>query len=261
VSYSKKSLQDSVAFLEKQLQAAFASFELAKQALTHRSYANERRKETLENNERLEFLGDAVLDLVIRHRLMETLPLAREGELSKLRSILASEEVLANIARRIGLGELLLLGKGEDSSGGREKNSVLADALEAVLGAVYLSANWNDVLEVVSKLFEPEFQAVVEGRMNFDYKTRLQEKVLKLFRETPQYRLVSENGPSHEKNFFVEVFLESRTLAYARGRNKKEAEQQAAKAALEAFMNAELKQAEPRASEDMTGQHEEWGEQ
>ncbi|MCL2177908.1 MAG: ribonuclease III [Proteobacteria bacterium] len=251
-------LKKRIACLEQQLQVEFSSFELAKQALTHKSYSNERRREALSNNERLEFLGDAVLDLVIRHRLMEMLPLAREGELSKLRSILASEEVLANVARRIELGDLLLLGKGEDLSRGREKNSVLADALEAVLGAVYLSVDWNCVAGVVNKLFEPEFQAVVGGQMNFDYKTRLQETATKLFREAPHYRLISENGPSHEKRFFIEVFLERGTLAYAQGRSKKEAEQQAAKAALEKLIEAKLNQAEPASTGDILAQHEGW---
>jgi ribonuclease-3 len=178
-------------------------------------------------------LGDAVIDLVIGHRLMEMLPQAKEGELSKLRSLIVSEETLANVARRIGLGDLLLLGKGEEQTWGREKNSVLADALEAIVGAVYLSVDWKEAVEIVSRLFAPECQAAIEGKVGFDYKTTLQEKTFRLFRATPCYRLVSEDGPSHAKSFWVEVSLEKRPLASAQGRSKKEAEQQAAKAALE----------------------------
>jgi ribonuclease-3 len=227
-------------------------------ALTHKSYANEHRHE---DNERLEFLGDAVLELVISHRLMEVLPQASEGELSKLRALIVSEETLANVARRRGLGNLLLLGKGEAQTCGRDKNSVLADALEAILGAVYLSVDWKNVVEIVNKLFASECQAAIEGRAGFDYKSDLQEKALRLFRELPCYRLISEEGPAHARSFVVEVSLEKQPLlASARGRSKKEAEQQAAKKALEVLrQETPPKQVEPTATSDISDPHREWG--
>jgi len=230
---SSLTIRECVAALEEQLQIQFSSFELAQRALTHKSYLNEHRDEVHEDNERLEFLGDAVIDLVIGHRLMEMLPQAREGELSKCRALIVSEEALAQVARRMGLGDLLLLGKGEAQTCGREKNSVLADALEAIVGAVYLSVAWEEVVNIVGRLLAPECQAAIEGKVGVDYKTRLQEEAFRLFREAPCYQLISEDGPEHSKSFLVEVFLGKRSLASAQGRSKKEAEQQAAKAALE----------------------------
>jgi ribonuclease-3 len=240
VGFLKIDLRECIAALEAQLQIKFSSFELVRRALTHTSYANEHKRELHEDNERLEFLGDAVLDLAITHRLMEMLPQAREGELSKFRSLIVSEEALSNVARRMGLGNFLLLGKGEERTCGREKNSVLADALEAILGAVYLSADWKDVISIVNRLFAPECQAAIEGKAGFDYKTTLQEEAFRLFRAMPCYRLISEEGPDHSKSFVVEVSLEKHFLASAQGRSKKEAEQQAAKAALEMLPLDEL---------------------
>ena len=232
MSSSKTHVPECVAALEERLQIQFASFELARRALTHKSYVNEHRHEAHEDNERLEFLGDAVIALIIGHRLMEMLPEAKEGELSKYRAVIVSEEALANVARRMELGNLLLLGRGEEQTCGRQKNSVLADALEAIVGAVYVSVDWKEVVNIVNRLFAPECQAAIEGKVAFDYKTTLQEKAFRLFRTTPCYRLISEEGPDHAKNFCVEVSLEKRSLALAQGRSKKEAEQQAAKAAL-----------------------------
>jgi len=240
VSFLKLELRACVAALEEQLQMRFASFELARRALTHKSYLNEHRHEVHEDNERLEFLGDAVVDLIIGHRLMEMLPQASEGELSKYRSLIVSEETLANVARRVGLGNFLLLGKGEEQTCGREKNSVLADALEALVGAVYLSVDWKELVSIVNKLFSSECQAAIEGKAGVDYKTNLQEKTFRLFRALPCYRLLSEEGPEHAKSFWVEVSLEKRPLASAQGRSKKEAEQQAARAALEVLSGDKL---------------------
>ena len=237
---SSLTIRECVEALEKHLQIEFSSFELAKRALTHKSYVNEHRHEAYEDNERLEFLGDAVIYLLIGHRLMEMLPQASEGELSRLRAMVVSEETLAQVAKHMGLGELLLMGKGEAQTCGRQKNSVLADALEAVVGAVYLSVSWEEVVNIVNRLFSAECQAAIEGKAGFDYKTRLQEEAFRLSRATPFYRLVSEDGPAHAKQFWVEVSLERRPLAVAQGRSKKEAEQQAAKAALEKFQLAKL---------------------
>lgn len=219
--------------LEARLGVHFPSAALALQALTHKSWVNEHRDAGLPDNERLEFLGDAVVDLCISHRLMERFPQAPEGELSKLRALIVNEDGLARLARRLGLGELLLLGRGEELTGGREKNSVLADAFEAVLGALYSCAGLAAVLALVDVHFREPLEGVAEGRSGVDWKTRLQEDVQSRLKLAPRYRLVSETGPEHEKTFEVEVSVGERPYARARGRNKKEAEQAAARTTLE----------------------------
>ena len=220
-----------VSALEAKLEVPFASIALGLAAVTHKSYSNEHREISAADNERLEFLGDAVVDLAISHRLMERFPSATEGELSKLRALIVNEEGLARIARQIGLGDLLLLGRGEELTGGRQKNSVLADGLEAVLGAVYLSAGWDKVLQLVDRLFAEALQGVAQGRSGYDYKTRLQEQVQLRLRQAPKYRVLSETGPAHERVFEVEVSVGDDVTARATGRSKKEAEQAAARKA------------------------------
>ena len=222
---------ECVSALEAKLEVAFTNSALGLAAVTHKSYSNEHREISAADNERLEFLGDAVVDLAISHRLMERFPSATEGELSKLRALIVNEEGLARIAREIGLGDLLLLGRGEELTGGRQKNSVLADGLEAVLGAVYLSAGWDKVLQLVDRLFGEALQGVAEGRSGYDYKTRLQEQVQLRHRQAPKYRVLSETGPAHERVFEVEVTVGEDVAARATGRSKKEAEQAAARKA------------------------------
>ena len=200
-------------------------------ALTHKSYVNEHRDEGADN-ERLEFLGDAVVDLAVSHRLMERFPDADEGELSKLRALLVNAETLARVARHLGLGGLLRMGRGEEMTGGRDKSSVLADALEAVIGAVYLSTGLPGALSVVDRLFGDLLQGVAEGKSGEDWKTRLQELVQTRLRQSPRYRVVSEEGPDHSKPFEVEVTVGTELFARARGRSKKEAEQAAARETL-----------------------------
>ena len=200
-------------------------------ALTHKSFVNEHRDEGADN-ERLEFLGDAVVDLAVSHRLMERFPSADEGELSKLRALLVNEESLARVARHLGLGDLLRMGRGEEMTGGRDKSSVLADALEAVIGAVYLSTGLAGVMSVVDRLFGDLLQGVAEGKSGEDWKTRLQELVQTRLRQSPRYRVVSEEGPDHSKTFEVEVTVGTELFARARGRSKKEAEQAAARETL-----------------------------
>jgi len=209
---------------------------LALAALTHKSYLNEHRDESREDNERLEFLGDAVIDLAISHRLMERLPAAREGELSRLRAALVDEEGLACTARSIGLGELLLVGRGEERSGGREKPSLLADALEAVFGAVYLYGGFAEVLALVDRLFKDGLGRAAQGTISRDYKTHLQELIQSRFKSSPRYRVVSEQGPDHSKVFCMEVELAGEVLGRGEGRSKKDAEQAAARNALEASL-------------------------
>jgi len=201
-------------------------------ALTHKSYINEHRDGGA-HNERLEFLGDAVVDLAISHRLMERFPRATEGELSKLRALLVNEDSLARVARAAGLGELLLLGRGEELTGGREKSSVLADALEAVIGAVYLGGGLPRVMDLVDRHFGEALAGVAEGRNGLDHKTLLQEGAQERLRLAPRYRVVAESGPDHDKTFEVEVLIGEEPYARASGKSKKEAEQQAARRALQ----------------------------
>jgi ribonuclease-3 len=195
-------------------------------ALTHSSFSPDAA-----NNERLEFLGDAVLALAMSALLMSRFPQAREGELSKIRASLVNAEVLARQARRLDLGRWLELGKGEEKSGGREKLSILASAYEAVLGAVYLDAGYEAARAVV----EAHFQADVEEHLTVgvrDYKTELQELTQRLFRAIPTYALVEERGPDHDKQFVCSVTIGGTCYGQGVGRSKKLAEQAAATQAL-----------------------------
>lgn len=223
---------ERLALLEGRLGQAFADRAQAHAALTHKSYCNEHKDEPCADNERLEFLGDAVVDLVIGQRLFERFPQVDEGELSKLRALIVNEEGLARIARAMGLGELLLLGRGEALTGGREKNSVLADALEAVVGALYLGNGMGAVLALIDVWFKDALEGVALGRQGRDHKSLLQEAAQSRLKASPRYRVVSEAGPEHEKVFEVEVSLNGEILARSAGRSKKEAEQAAAEKAL-----------------------------
>jgi ribonuclease-3 len=233
MSVEKMTQAERIQALEARLGVTLALPELGLQALTHKSYVNEHKEVRLLDNERLEFLGDAVVDLAISDRLMGRFPHATEGELSKLRALIVNEDGLARIARRLQLGELLLLGRGEELTGGRDKNSVLADALEAVIGAVYRGSGLGAVLEMVDRHFADALEGVAQGRSGLDYKTKLQEDVQTRMKVAPRYRVVSEAGPDHEKTFEVEVSIGSELYARATGKSKKEAEQAAARATLE----------------------------
>ncbi|MGQ0506598.1 MAG: ribonuclease III [Myxococcaceae bacterium] len=238
---NRLSPDERIAGLESKLQVTFTDKSLGLAAVTHKSYANEHRDENGSDNERLEFLGDAVIDLAVSHRLMERFPKAEEGELSKLRALIVNEEGLAKVARRLGLGELLQLGRGEELTGGREKSSVLADALEAVIGAVYLDGGLSKVMLLVDTQFGEVLEGVADGRSGFDYKTRLQELIQTKHKISPRYKVVAESGPDHAKVFEVELTIASEPHARATGRNKKEAEQSAAKVALERLQSEEPK--------------------
>lgn len=219
--------------LEACARQSFGDQRQALVALTHKSYCNEHKDGACEDNERLEFLGDAVVDLAVGQRLMERFPRANEGELSKLRALIVNEESLSRVARTVGFGELLLLGRGEDLTGGREKNSVLADALEAVIGALYVGNGMSSVLAFIDTFFEDAFEGVAEGRQGRDNKSLLQEAAQQRLKASPRYRVVSESGPEHEKIFEVEVSINGELFARSSGRSKKEAEQAAAEKTLE----------------------------
>jgi len=220
----------------KQLEAAlgyhFKDPALLTGALCHSSYVNEQPQDNLESNERLEFLGDAVLNLAVSHLLMQRYPDLAEGELSRNRAHLVNETRLAAIAREIALGPHLLLGKGEALTGGREKNSILADAVEAVIAAVYLDGGFDAAFAFVESRFSRQLTKVNRSRYETDYKSRLQEHVQSVYREVPRYRVVDTSGPDHSKTFRVQVSVAGIT-AEGDGKSKKMAEQEAARAGLE----------------------------
>jgi ribonuclease III len=223
----------AVAELERRLGVWIAERGLALAALTHKSYVNEHREEGLQDNERLEFLGDAVIDLAVSHRLMERFPEAREGELSKMRAAVVDEVGLAATARLLDLGSLLRVGRGEELTGGRQKASLLADALEAVVAALYLGSGMAPVLALVDRLLVDAFARAAAGTLDRDYKTQIQEWAQSRLRAGPRYRVVAEHGPDHDKTFDVELEIRGEVLGRGAGRSKKDAEQAAARRALE----------------------------
>jgi ribonuclease-3 len=229
---------ERVLALEAKLAVSFVDKALALTALTHKSYCNEHKGEPCFDNERLEFLGDAVVDMLIGQRLMERFPKANEGELSKLRALIVNEEGLSRLARELDLGSLLLLGRGEALTKGREKSSVLADALEAIVGAMYLSNGLIAVLAFIDRVFGEALDGVAEGRQGQDYKSLLQEDAQSRLKAAPKYRVVREHGPDHEKIFEVEVMIGTDVFARSSGRSKKEAEQSAARETLSMLATA-----------------------
>ncbi|MBU0969499.1 MAG: ribonuclease III [Proteobacteria bacterium] len=220
--------QPRLDILEKNIGYAFKDRSFLVNALCHRSYLNENQESCDCDNERLEFLGDAVLGLCIGHILMEKSPSKREGELSKLRSNLVSEPGLADMARSIDLGRFINLGKGEFFSGGRDKNSILSDAFEAVIAAVYLDAGFDKTHPVVAAIFQDAIQTALFDFHPLDYKSTLQEYAQETFATTPRYTVVKEIGPDHDKTF--EICLELADIkATGVGKTKKAAEQDSAR--------------------------------
>jgi ribonuclease-3 len=216
--------------LDRALGIAFRHDELRETALTHRSFAFEHG--IARTNERLEFLGDSVLGLVVTDMAFEAFPDMPEGELAKLRAAIVNAQALAEVARSLGLGELVLLGKGEEQSGGRNKASILADALEAVFGAVYLDLGLDEARRLIERLFRPLMEAYARGEGDRDHKTILQELASRELRTMPEYRL-EERGPDHEKEFTATVFLGGEPMGTGTGKSKKEAEQRAAQEAFD----------------------------
>ena len=214
--------------LEGVLGYTFGDGALLARALRHASWCNEQQQsEREEDNERLEFLGDAVLDLVVGDRLMTRYPQLREGELSITRAQVVSEAGLSDVATALGLGRWVLLGKGEEKSGGRAKPSILADAFEAVVAAVYLDGGFGAAQQMVNRLLAQRIETV-EFKGFYDFKTRLQETSQARLKATPTYHVVQELGPDHDKRFVVSVTIGADEWARAVGKSKKEAEQMAA---------------------------------
>jgi len=221
--------------LQTALDYRFRNPRLLEEALTHKSYVNEHRPASGSDNERLEFLGDAVLSLVVSEQLAVLLPRSPEGALSKHKARLVSESMLADVARRLKLGSYLRLGRGEELSRGREKDSLVADAVEAVIAAVHLDGGLDSSRRVVASLFQQEFSHVASQRHRpgeDDYKTQVQEWCQQRFDSLPSYAVVRESGPDHDKVFEVEVSVNGEVVRRGTGRSKKEAEQSAARQAL-----------------------------
>jgi ribonuclease-3 len=207
------------------------NLELLNLSFTHRSISNEGSYRG--NNERLEFLGDAILGAVCAAALYEGFEDKNEGDLAKIKSVVVSEDILASLARELQIDNFLVLGKGEELSGGRKKNAILADALEALIGALYLDSGFTAAFSFVEQCIRPEISRVIEKNYHEDCKSLLQELCQRRFKVYPQYRLIDRSGPDHERLFRMEVRVQDRVFGPGMGRSKKGAEQEAARMALE----------------------------
>ena len=219
--------------LEDALDYHFKDVGLLREAVQHSSYVNEQLDPVLKDNERLEFLGDAALDLVITHILMNDFPETPEGDLSRMRAAIVNESQLAAVAQKLDIGKYLLLGRGEALSHGEEKSSILADALEAVIAAVYLDGGFQAAFEVIERQFAHIIPQVEKTLAAEDFKSRLQELIQGRFKTIPHYKVVEESGPDHDKTFEVCLNVGTFLTAYGTGKSKKTAEQAAARVALE----------------------------
>lgn len=219
---------------QQQIQYTFCNRELLMQALTHSSYANEHKHWQISSNERLEFLGDAILDLIISEYIYKEYPALPEGELTKLRASVVCEPSLAEGARKIRLGDFLYLGKGESFTGGRARDSILADAFESIIGAIYLDSTMEHAKHHVLNILIPFIDKMQNDHVYMDFKTHLQEIIQKSSKESIEYHIIKEMGPDHNKEFYVEVRHNKTVLGTGKGKSKKEAEQNAAWQAINA---------------------------
>jgi ribonuclease-3 len=221
--------------LEKRIGVKFRSKSLLQQSLVHRSYLNEVPESGFDSNERLEFLGDAVLGLVVAGKLYADYPDRPEGQLTELRAAVVRRDTLAKVAKRLTLGEYLYLGKGEESAGGRNRPSNLSAAYEAVVGAVYLDGGIDKARRFVIRSLSPEFEALPKGRIPGDPKSRLQEILQARYQRPPIYRVVHDEGPDHSKIFTVQVSAGRKVLGTGQGKSKQQAEKEAAARALDSL--------------------------
>lgn len=220
-------------FAEK-IGITFADPNLLKQAFTHRSYINENRASGLAHNERLEFLGDAVLELVITDFLYKEFSNEDEGKLTSYRSALVNATTCSDIALKLSVNEFLLLSKGESKDTGRARQYILANALEAIIGAIYLDQGYDSAKGFIEKNFIPLIQKIMDEGLHIDAKSLFQEKAQEFDGHTPQYKTVKETGPDHDKKFTVAVFVGTEKVAEGEGKSKQDAEQSAALSALKA---------------------------
>ncbi|KPL61161.1 ribonuclease III [Rossellomorea vietnamensis] len=217
---------------QNQMGIQFKDEKLLKQAFTHSSYVNEHRRKPYEDNERLEFLGDAVLELTVSQFLFKKYPMMSEGELTKLRAAIVCEPSLVKFSIELNFGELILLGKGEEMTGGRERPALLADVFEAFIGAVYLDQGLETVISILEKVVYPKINVGAFSHV-MDYKSQLQELVQRGSAGMIEYSILEESGPAHNRQFISRVSLNDEELGVGNGRSKKEAEQKAAQKALE----------------------------
>jgi ribonuclease-3 len=225
--------------LEQRLGYSFKNRSLLIKALTHSSYINETSKSPLDSYEVLEFLGDAIIDLITRHLLIEKFSQLNEGDLSKIKSKVVGGASFTRIARLLKVGNHIILGKGEEKSGGREKDSILAGVYEALIAAIYLDADYNTVFIVARDQILDVIESVYREGFFRDYKTELQELTQKCLKISPTYNLVYEGGPEHERIFEVEVLIGEKSYGKGAGRSKKDAEQKAASQAVERLSKPE----------------------
>ena len=232
VTESNNSGKDFKTF-EERIGVAFNDTALLRRAFTHRSYLNEHRGQSGGHNERLEFLGDAVLELISTHFLYEKFPDKTEGELTAFRAALVNAVTLSEVAQEIGMNDFLLLSRGEAKDVGRARGVLLANAFEALLGAIYLDQGYDAARAFISKHLFPKIEIIVKNRLWQDSKSSLQEKVQDAEGVTPYYSVVKETGPDHDKQFVVGVYIKDILVAQGQGKSKQEAEQDAARNALE----------------------------
>jgi len=213
----------------------FRKLDFLNLAFCHRSYANE-TQEDVDNNEKLEFLGDSILGLVASEYLYYLLPDKAEGDLARIKSFVVSENTLSIVARKIKIDNYILIGRGEEYSGGRNKKAILADCVEAIIGAYYLDSGIKAVRTFILTHIVPEIMKVIENKHDKDYKTLLQEFVQKKYKTYPKYKMLKKTGPDHDRTFLVEVKIKDRTFGPGEGKNKKAAEQSAASIAYKAYI-------------------------
>jgi ribonuclease-3 len=230
------SSSENISLLESRIRYRFRRKSLITEALTHKSFAKEKSGDPDLFNERLEFLGDAVLGLIISHHLFRHYPAYTEAQLSKVKAYAVQEATLAEIASDLGLGAHLFLGKGENASGGRKKVSLLANAFEAILGAVYLDGGMKNARDLVLRCLDHKIKTLIEKNLLYDYKTRFQEIAQERQGVLPVYKTQREEGPEHMKTFEVKVFIGDRLYGSGKGRSKKEAAQNAARSGLKKLL-------------------------
>lgn len=220
--------KDNLKYLEKKLNYNFKNRELLERALTHSSFINENNMKFYECNERLEYLGDAVLGLVIGEYFYKNFPEDREGSLTKMRAESVNEKVLFYISKKLNLGDAIKFGKGEIKSGGRNRESTSADALEALIGAIYLDSNFENAKKIILYLFQDFLEKDSYKLFNIDFKTKFQEEVQKSGKKA-EYKLVGEEGPDNDKTFFTELYVDEVLVGNGKGKSKKESQQEAAR--------------------------------
>ncbi len=234
MSMSRDTIQNNIQNFANNIGISFNTISLLHTAFTHRSYVNEHRGESIEHNERLEFLGDAVLELTVTRFLFDKYEEKNEGDLTAYRAALVNTHTISSAATKLGMNDCLFLSKGESRDTGRARQYILADAFEAVIGAIYLDQGYEVANDFIAKNIFPLADEVVKKRLWQDSKSYFQEKAQEHVSITPSYAVVKEEGPDHDKHFTVGAFLNDEQVATGKGRSKQEAEQEAAQAALEA---------------------------